>query len=300
MARKFPPLGDALVKQIETAWSEPQEEWARQRLRVVRLIAQHELTAAEIMRVCDVSRQTIFTYRDTVVAKGVSGLLHRDWKGARKPAVRGAVAEEFIQRLEAGQFRQARDAQAWIKKRTRQSLSESGVRKILRRLGGKLKVPRKSHAKKDPAKAAKFKLELPARLTELAGVAPSQPVRLWVLDEHRYGLLPVIRRVWARRGVRVHAPYATKYQWGYLHEALEVDGAHRAELLFTLRSIETSTRSSSNKSPPPILSRCMWSSRTKPAFTCQPTTRASPKLSGCCPCHLTARNSIQWNVSAAC
>ena len=233
MARKFPPLGDALVKQIETAWSEPQEEWARQRLRVVRLIAQHELTAAEIMRVCDVSRQTIFTYRDTVVAKGVSGLLHRDWKGARKPAVRGAVAEEFIQRLEAGQFRQARDAQAWIKKRTRQSLSESGVRKILRRLGGKLKVPRKSHAKKDPAKAAKFKLELPARLTELAGVAPSQPVRLWVLDEHRYGLLPVIRRVWARRGVRVHAPYATKYQWGYLHEALEVDGAHRAELLFT-------------------------------------------------------------------
>ena len=70
-------------------------------------------------------------------------------------------------------------------------------------------------------------------MTELAGAAPRQPVRLWVLDEHRYGLLPVIRRVWARRGVRVHAPYATKYQWGYLHEALEVDGAHRAELLFT-------------------------------------------------------------------
>jgi hypothetical protein len=59
----------------------------------------------------------------------------------------GAVAVEFIRRLEAGQFRQARDAQAWIKKRTRQNLGESGVRKILRQLGGKLKVPRKSHAK---------------------------------------------------------------------------------------------------------------------------------------------------------
>ena len=58
-------------------------------------------------------------------------------------------------------------------------------------------------------------------------------MRLWVLDEHRYGLLPVIRRVWDRRGVRVHAPYATKYQWGYLHETLEVDGAHAAGLLFT-------------------------------------------------------------------
>ena len=73
-----------------------QSEWARQRLRVVRLIAQHELTAAQIMRVCDVSRQTVFTYRDKVVAEGVAGLLRRDWKGARVPAVRGAVAAEFI------------------------------------------------------------------------------------------------------------------------------------------------------------------------------------------------------------
>jgi len=70
-------------------------------------------------------------------------------------------------------------------------------------------------------------------LTEVVGPAPAQPVRLWVLDEHRYGLLPVIRRVWGRRGVRVHAPYATNYRWGYLHEALEVDGENRVELLFT-------------------------------------------------------------------
>jgi hypothetical protein len=76
------------------------------------------------MRGCDVSRQTIFTYRDTVVAKGVLGLLRRDWKGARQSVVRGAVAEEFVRHLDAGQFRQARDAQAWIKKRTRQSLSD--------------------------------------------------------------------------------------------------------------------------------------------------------------------------------
>ena len=54
-----------------------------------------------------------------------------------------------------------------------------------------------------------------------------------MLDEHRYGLLPVIRRVWARRGVRVYAPYATRYKWGYLHEALEVDGEHSSQLLFT-------------------------------------------------------------------
>ena len=65
---------------------------------------------------------------------------------------------------------------------------------------------------------------MPAGLTAVVGPATTQPVCLWVVDEHRYGLLPVIRRVWGRRGVRVRAPNATGYRWGYLHEALEVDG----------------------------------------------------------------------------
>lgn len=233
MARKIPELGAQLVAEIEVAWAKPQAAWAHRRLLVVRLIAQHELTVEQIARVADVSRQTVFTYRDAAVAGGVVALLTRKRAPGRMPTVRGAVAQEFITRLEAGKFRQARDAQAWIKKRTRQQLTESGVRQLLRRMGGKRKVPRKSHAKKDPAQAKAFKVELPARLTAAVGSAPTQPVRLWVLDEHRYGLLPVIRRVWGRRGVRVHAPYATRYKWGYLHEALEVDGAHACELLLT-------------------------------------------------------------------
>jgi len=234
MARTLPKLGETVVAEIETAWAQPQPDWARRRLLVVRLIAQHELTVAEIMRVADVSRQSVFTYRDKVVTGGVARLLERGKAPGNRPVVRGAVQTEFLARLAAGKFRRAKDAQAWIKKRTRKTLTESGVRKVLRRLGGKLKVPRKSHAKKDPAKAAAFKLELPAKLETLIGPASAaQPVRFWVLDEHRYGLLPVLRRVWAQRGVRVHAPYATRYQWGYLHEAMEVDGAHRLELLFT-------------------------------------------------------------------
>lgn len=221
-----------MVAEIEAAWGQPQPDWARRRLLVVRLVAQHELTVAEIMRVADVSRQTVFTYRDKVVAGGVAELLQRGKAPGNRPAVRGAVQTEFLARLAEGKFRRAKDAQAWIKKRTRKTLTESGVRKLLHRLGGKLKVPRKSHAKKDAAQAAAFKLELPAKLQSVVGSA-TPPVRLWVLDEHRYGLLPVIRRVWAQRGVRVLAPYATRYQWGYLHEALEVDGANRLELLFT-------------------------------------------------------------------
>ena len=231
--RTLPRLGRELVEEIERAWAEPQPAWAKGRLLVVRLIAQHEHTVAEIMKIAGVCRQTVFTYRDTVVAKGIAGLLQREHGGGHRPTVRGAVAQEFVEKLEKGEFRQARDAQRWIKKRTRRKLTESGVRKIMRRWGGRIKVPRKSHAKKDAAASAAFRAELSTRIAAITGEIDQSEVRLWVMDEHRYGLLPVIRRVWARRGVRVHAPYKTVYQWGYLHEALEVDGVNKVELLFT-------------------------------------------------------------------
>jgi transposase len=233
MARKLENLGPELVAQIEGAWARKDlAGWQRQRLLVVRLIAQHRLEAKAIAESAGVSRASVFNYRDKLVEHGVEGLLRRGWAGARKPAVRGVVAEEFGEALAQGKFRQAKDAQRWIAKRTRRRLTVSGAWKVLRRLGGKLKAPRKSHAKKNPAKAAIFRQELASRLGETVGTDPRR-VRVWVLDEHRYGLLPVIRRIWGQRGVRVHAPYATKYRWGYLHEAMEVDGANAAELLFT-------------------------------------------------------------------
>jgi len=232
--RTLPPLGAELVKEIELAWDQPQPDWARKRLLVVRLIGQHEMTAEQIIKVAGVSRPTLFTYRDKVVAEGVQGLLTRKWAGGRQPLVRGALAQELAEKLDAGKIRRVKDAQDWLSKRARRTLTITGMRDTLKRLKARLKVPRKSHAKKDPAKAKAFKRELPSLLNEVVGTpACGQAVRVWVLDEHRYGLLPVIRRVWGRRGVRVHAPYATRYEWGYLHEALEVDGQNRAEFLFT-------------------------------------------------------------------
>ena len=50
-------------------------------------------------------------------------------------------------------------------------------------------------------------------------------------DEHRYGLIPVVRKCWTLRGVRPTVPYRTKYEWGYLYSALEVDGKNAAEFL---------------------------------------------------------------------
>lgn len=40
---------------------------------------------------------------------------------------------------------------------------------------------------------------------------------VWAEDEHRLGLLPVLRRVWAPRGQRPTAPVNRRYRWLYVY-----------------------------------------------------------------------------------
>lgn len=42
-------------------------------------------------------------------------------------------------------------------------------------------------------------------------------VELWAFDEHRIGLLPIVRKVWAKRGSRPVRIVETRYQWVYLY-----------------------------------------------------------------------------------
>lgn len=45
---------------------------------------------------------------------------------------------------------------------------------------------------------------------------PTATVTVWAEDEHRLGLLPVIRRVWAPTGQRPTAHVRRKYEWLYV------------------------------------------------------------------------------------
>ena len=231
MAIPLPNLGKERVAELETAWATRTQGWERKRLQVIRLVAQHKLNAEEIAEAVDVGRATVFRYISAFITGGTEALLKREHKGGRTGTLKAEDREDFLNELRLGRFRRAKEARTWIEQRTGKCLSLPSIYQLLGKVGGVLKVPRKTHAKKDPLAAEIFKFTLPERLAEAS--VGAERTRLWVLDEHRYGLLPVIRRCWGLRGVRVHAPYATKYQWGYLHEAMEVDGDNRMELLFT-------------------------------------------------------------------
>ena len=54
------------------------------------------------------------------------------------------------------------------------------------------------------------------RVAQECRAHPEAVVELWGMDEHRVGLIPILRRVWAPRGRRPKAVVRPRYQWLYL------------------------------------------------------------------------------------
>jgi transposase len=54
-------------------------------------------------------------------------------------------------------------------------------------------------------------------VTAVRQAHPTATVMLWAEDEHRLGLLPVVRRVWAPKGQRPVAHVERHYEWLYVY-----------------------------------------------------------------------------------
>lgn len=226
---------------IEAALQRPlAKPWQRQRLQAMRMAAQGQWTLQQIGDAVGAGRSTVAGWLKLLRAQGLAALLQ--WKeGQGAPSRLNAQVQGALQAgLAAGRWRRARDLQLWLHKEHGIQMGLGGVYYYLGKVGGVLRVPRKTHAKKDAAKAELFKQNLAQCLHQLP-LEAGRPVRVWMVDEHRFGLISVVRRCWGLRGVRVTAPYQTKYRWGYLHSALEIDGQYGAQALFSSSvNLETS------------------------------------------------------------
>ena len=228
MPKRFHLKRPDLAAAVATALADCKDVRAHQRLLALRLAASGQFTAVQIAEQIGVSRRQFFHWVNALKAGGVAQLLERAHGGGQPAQIHGPILTELQAGLQAGQWKRAKEIQAWLRQRHETKLTVKGVYYWLGKLGGVLKVPRKTHARKDAAASAAFQQTLCAQLRNL-NVAGGRRVRVWVADEHRYGLIPVVRRCWTLRGVRPTAPYQTKYEWGYLYSALEVDGANAAE-----------------------------------------------------------------------
>lgn len=228
MPKRFHLKRPDLAQAVAAALVDCKDVKAQRRLLAIRLAASGQFTAAQIAEQIGVSRRQFFHWVNALKAGGVERLLEREHGGGRPAQVDGVVLTELVAGLQAGRWKRAKEIQQWLRQRHETRLGLKGVYYWLGKLGGVLKVPRKTHAQKDAAASAEFQRTLCAQLKTL-NVAGGRRVRVWVADEHRYGLIPVVRRCWSLRGRRPTAPYQTRYEWGYLYSALEVDGQNAAE-----------------------------------------------------------------------
>lgn len=196
-------------------------EWRRRRLQAVQMGMSGSYSRERIAEVTGLSVRTIGRQAAAFRQGGVAALLTREHKGGSAPALDKEVLAALLAGLAAGRFTRAKEVRAWLQQEHGVELTLSGTYFWLGKVGGVVKVPRPTHAKKDAAAAKAFPEELPGKLAALA-LADDARVRVWVLDEHRYGLHGTVRRCWGLRGQRTVVERQIRYEWGYAYGALEL------------------------------------------------------------------------------
>jgi transposase len=111
----------------------------------------------------------------------------------------------------------------------------------LKRAGFSLQVPRPRHYKADPAQQEAFKREMSEQVHQIQQAYPQSRVELWCMDEHRVGLKPVIRRVWARKGQRPLIRVQQRYEWLYVYGFVHPESGDTHWLLLPSVNVEVFT-----------------------------------------------------------
>jgi transposase len=211
---------------IDEKHAAQKDGWRKNRLLAIKLAARGEHTSAEIADLCGIARGHLFRWLAAVRAGGLEALLKRDKPGPKEGSPRGvdaAVLDELKAKLDAGEFITGVQAQRWLEEKHGITRPYKTVWRWLKKAGGVLLVPRPSHSKKDPAAADEFRQGLAGYLENLK-IPEGSRVKLWMMDEARFGLHTEMRRLWALKGKRPVVTRQIKYEWDYLYGSLDVIG----------------------------------------------------------------------------
>lgn len=209
---------------IDERYAAEPDGWRKRRLLAVKLAAKGEYTSAEVAELCGISRPHLFVWLRRVREEGLEALLEREKPGPLEGTRRGVKPEVIAalgERLAAQQFASAEQARRWLKKEHGIERPYGTVWSWLKKFGGVLRVPRPSHSKKNPEAAEAFKSSVAEKL-EALGIKAGSRVKVWVMDEARFGLHTELRRVWTLRGSRPVVTRQIKYEWDYLYGSLGV------------------------------------------------------------------------------
>ena len=207
------------------------ELWKKERLQSIKLLLESESSYEEVAYIVGKHPSRIKAWAKLFRENGLAGLLIRGHGGGRKSKMSPEIEKHLVEKLRSGTFRTAGQILHWLKEEYQLEYGKDSIYYVLGKLGERLKVPRPCHQKKDPIKEIEFRTTLAEQLEALK-LPKDKEMSLWVYDEMRYGLHPLLRKMWSLIGTRVVAPVNRRFKWGYLFGAVEVEGSG-SEFLYT-------------------------------------------------------------------
>ena len=129
----------------------------------------------------------------------------------------------------------------WMSGQTGRKIHAQRGWDYLKHLGFSLRIPRPRHHKADTEQQEAFKRELPEQVKHIQQAHPQAEVELWCMDEHRIGLKPVIRRVWALKGHRPVVRVQQRYEWLYVYGFARPESGDTHWLLLPSVNVEVFT-----------------------------------------------------------
>ena len=219
------------AREVVTLFKKERTLWKKERLQAIKLLLESDSSYVEISDVVGKSPSRIKEWAKQFREGGLDKLLSRNYSPGRTPKMSAAIEELLVEKLRVGSFRTAKQVLHWLKEEHQLEYGKDSIYYVLGKLGGRLKMPRPSHQKKDLEKVEAFRTTLAEQFLELE-LPKDKEISLWVYDEMRYGLHPLLRRMWSLIGTRVIAPVHRRFKWGYLFGAIEVEGSG-SEFLYT-------------------------------------------------------------------
>lgn len=213
-----------LAVTIPRKYQKEKDARKKTRLLAMKLVAKGSMNAKEIAVICGCSRTTLFTWLKAFRSGGFEELLEMGLPGPASGERRGITKKASRQLDEGiinGRWCTVEAARRWLRHEYKVEKKYTTVWEWIKKAGGVLRVPRPRHPGKNEEAVLAFKNELGSRLEALALPAGSR-VKIWVMDEARFGLHTEVRKVWIKKGTRPVIPRQTRYEWDYLYGALEV------------------------------------------------------------------------------
>src|SRR3954449_13397872 len=210
------------VEDLEARLRSAQDPTATRHFQVIWLLARGH-TIADVAAVTSFGRRWIEPLLARYNAHGPEALGDLRRRNGGVPRVlRPALLERLRARLEApppdGGLWSSRKVAAWM-------AGELGLAAVLPQRGWEalkaidwsVQKPRPRHpAAATPEEREAFKKKLEQAVAEARAQHPDTPIEVWATDEHRIGLKPILRRVWAPKGQRPIALGHHRYKWLYV------------------------------------------------------------------------------------